>query len=84
MELAVHPIEWTRCILVAHCGAHRFAAYRTLQTDLAHQAGDGTARDLKAFPLQLPPDLVRAIDLEVLIEHAPDLDLQRDVALRPC
>jgi len=52
-----------------------------LQTYLVHQVEDGTTRDLKAFPLQLPPDLARAIDLEVLIEHAPDLDLQRDVAL---
>jgi hypothetical protein len=29
-----------------------------------------------AFALELPPDLAHAIDPEVLIEHAPNLDLQ--------
>jgi hypothetical protein len=54
-----------------------------LQAHLPHQAEDRTARDIKAFPRQLPPDLAHAADLEVLIEHASDLDLHDSVALRP-
>jgi hypothetical protein len=32
--------------------------------------------NIEAFALELPPDLAHAIDPEVLIEDAPDLDLQ--------
>src|SRR5215831_11589818 len=51
VELSVHPIERARCGLVAHGGASRLAAYRPLQAHLAHQAGDGTARDIEAFQI---------------------------------
>jgi hypothetical protein len=37
--------------------------------------------NIEAFALELPPDLPHAIDAEVLIEDAPDFDLQRGVLL---
>src|SRR6266550_8676658 len=35
--------------------------------------------NIEAFALELPPDLAHAIDGEVVVEHAPDLDLQGGV-----
>ena len=43
---------------------------------------DGAAGNRKAFSSQLTPDLARAVDAEVLLEHAPHLDLQGLVPLR--
>jgi hypothetical protein len=40
-------------------------------------------RDGEALPPQLPPDLAHAIDAEVLLEHASDLDFQIRVAADP-
>jgi hypothetical protein len=40
---------------------------------------DTVQRAVEAFALELPPDLAHAIDPEVLIEDAPDLDLQADI-----
>src|SRR5690606_34181312 len=42
------------------------------------------ARDIEAFAHHLPPDLPRAVDLEVLHEGALDLRLELQVPLRPC
>src|SRR4051794_6255948 len=43
---------------------------------------DGAAGNRKAFSSQLTPDLARAVDAEVLLEHAPHLDLQGLIPLR--
>jgi hypothetical protein len=40
-------------------------------------------RAVEAFPPQLTSDLAHAIDAKVLLEHAPDLDLQTCVAAEP-
>jgi len=48
-----------------------------------NQPGDHAASGAEAFPPQLPPDLAHAIDAEVLLEHAPDLDLQISVSADP-
>jgi hypothetical protein len=39
------------------------------------------ARHLDALALQLPPDFADPIDLEILIEHPPDIGLKADIAL---
>jgi hypothetical protein len=51
-----------------------------LQTHAAHQAGDRASRDVFAFSLQLSPHFAHSIDLEVVVEHAPDLPAQNGVA----
>ena len=55
----------------------RLAADNALQTHGLHQAPDGATCHVKAFPLHLVPDLVGAIDGEVLVEDPKDLRLQR-------
>jgi hypothetical protein len=49
-----------------------------------HQALDSAPGHFLAFALQLTPNLPYAIDLEVLLEHARDLDLQDGIAPGPC
>jgi hypothetical protein len=65
--------------LVADRGLDGFAADDSLQTHVPHQSRHGTTGNIEAFALELPPDLAHAIDPEVLIEHAPNLDLQPDI-----
>ena len=48
-----------------------------------HQPRHRAAGDVEAFAPQLPPDLARAVDPEVLREDAPDLNLQCVVPPRP-
>jgi len=43
-----------------------------LQAHAAHQARHRASRDALALPLQLPPHFAHSIDLEVVVEHAPD------------
>ena len=79
LELAVDVVQraWRR--LVADRGLDRLAADHALQTHVPHQPRDRAAGDIEAFALELPPDLAHAVDVEVLLEHAPDLDLQGGV-----
>ena len=60
-----------------------FAADDPLQTHLPHQSRHRATGNIEAFALELPPDLAHAIDPEVLIEHAPNLDLQRGILPGP-
>ncbi|MGY3463226.1 hypothetical protein ACVW0I_000097 [Bradyrhizobium sp. LM6.11] len=60
-------------------GLDRFAADNPLQTHVPHQSRHRATGNIEAFSLELPPDLAHAIDPEVLIEHAPNLDLQRGI-----
>jgi hypothetical protein len=46
------------------------------QTHVPHQSRYCAAGNVEAFAFELAPDLAHAIDGEVLIEDAPDLDLQ--------
>jgi hypothetical protein len=84
MESSVHKIEraWRR--LVLHCRPDWLASDDALKTEIAHQALDGAACDRNALPIRLPPDLARAIYLEVLGEDASDLRPQVPIPLRPC
>src|SRR3954453_4820545 len=74
LELAVDVIQRAWRGLVADRGLDGFAADNPLQTHVPHQSRHRATGNIEAFALELPPDL--AIDPEVLIEHAPNLDLQ--------
>ncbi len=50
------------------------------QPALPCEPGHGATGDIEALPLQLPPDLAHAIDPEVFLEDAADLDLQSNIA----
>ena len=52
-------------------------------TETGHQALNGTARDSDAFAIELPPDLARTIDFEVLGKDALNLRLQSQIPFRP-
>jgi hypothetical protein len=65
--------------LVADRGFDRFAADNPLQTHVPHQSRHHATGNIEAFALELTPDLAHAVDGEVLIEDAPNLDLQRGV-----
>ena len=84
LELPIDVVQRAWRCLVADRGSDRPAADDTLQSHGLHQALDGAAGHALAFPPQLPPNLARAIDLEVLLEHAGDLRHQAGIALRPC
>ena len=79
-EVPVHPVERAWAGLVTDRRADRFATNDALQPHHPHKPSDSAAGDVEALPLQLPPDLAHAIDLEVLIEHPAYLDLQADIA----
>jgi hypothetical protein len=76
----VHPIQRTRRLGIGHGGAHRLASARTLQPAQPHQPLDGTARHSRALAPELAPDLVGAIDLQVLVVHALHLWQQLGIA----
>ena len=74
-----HPVDmiqraWRRLVLDS-C-ADRLAANDTLQAETDHQAFDRASRNVEPLAQHLAPDLARAINLEVLPEHALDLGLQ--------
>ena len=83
LELAVDAIQRARNGLVLKGRADRLAPNDALQSHGFHQAGDGAARHILALPLQLPPDLARPVDMEVLLEHPAHLALQHAVKPRP-
>lgn len=60
---------------------HGFAAHGAAQSSLAHEAFNGTTGDRNAFPVELPPDLVGAIDLKIDLPDAFDLADQHFIAL---
>jgi hypothetical protein len=59
----------------------RLAADSALQTYRLHQPLYRTASNLAAFPPHLPPDLARAVDLEILCEHTLDIGLESSIPL---
>ena len=78
----VDVIERASRRLVADRCSHRLATNYALQAEARHQPLDGAAGNRKAFSSQLTPDLARAVDAEVVLEHAPHLDLQGLIPLR--
>src|SRR3954452_13803018 len=76
LELPVDAIEWARRGLVADRGPHRLAPHGPLQAHGPHQPRHRAARHPDPLPAELSPDLPDAIDAEVRLIHAPDLDHQ--------
>jgi hypothetical protein len=74
MELPVDQIERARGRLVRRGGPDRLATHKALQPEKRHQASDAVASDLEAFAVELEPDLPGAVDAEVLLVDADDLD----------
>src|SRR5205085_10437223 len=76
VEPTVDEIGRTDCDVVRDGGAVAFAAPHTTQPELAHQAFHGATRHSMLFTVQLSPDLVRAVDAEVLAPYPADLALE--------
>src|SRR4029079_17574419 len=62
-------------------GPHRLAPNGPLQAHGPHEPRHRAAGDCDPLPAELAPDLADAVDAEVRLIHAPDLDLERRVAL---
>jgi len=54
-----------------------------LQTHGPHQPLDRATRHAFSLPQQLPPNLAHAINLEIVVEDAPDFLAQNRIAPRP-
>ena len=78
-ELPIDTIERTQSRRIADGGPHPLAPHHALQAPRLHQARRGATSDRDPFPEKLPPHLPDAIDLEVLLVHAPDFGLQGDM-----
>ena len=83
-ELAVHAVERAGCGRVSDRGAGLLAPHRPLQAHRPHQPRNRAAGGHDPLAGELPPKLAHAVDAEVRLEHAPDLDHQGRVAPDPC
>jgi hypothetical protein len=54
----------------------------TPQAHAPHQSLHGASGDILALAAQLPPDLAHAVEVDVLREGTPDLDLADRILLR--
>ena len=81
LELAVHPVERAWRGFVADRRPHAPSADDALKTHRLHQPSHGAACHVVPLSHQLTPDLANAIDLVVLIEHAPDLHAEHGIPL---
>src|SRR5262249_34718520 len=79
-ELALDQICWIFRLVAADSGSAFGAAHNPLQPERSHQSFDGTAGDGDAIPSELPPNLAGAVDLEVIIVHAPDFTRNLSIA----
>lgn len=64
-------------------GANLPARHDSLQPHDPQQRSDRAAGNCNPFPIDLPPDLSYAVDVEVRFEHAPDFDQERCVRANP-
>src|SRR3954463_7837041 len=76
LKLPIDAIERARRGLIADRGPHRLAPHGPLQAHGPHQARHRAAGDPDPLPAELSPDLADAVDAEVRLIHAPDLDHQ--------
>ena len=76
LELPIDPIQRARRFVVTDRGTHHFAAHDTPQALTLHEPLDRTTGHHDAFAVQLPPDLVGTIDLQVGLPDAFDLGHQ--------
>src|SRR5687768_9915861 len=82
-ELTVDAIKRAPGAVVGKRRSTLAAAHNALQAERAHQAFDSAPRRLDVLAAELPPDLARAVDAEVLLVHALNLRHQRLVASQP-
>jgi hypothetical protein len=75
-EVALHQVSGSWSSLVVDGGAGGLAAHHPGDAQLTHEPLDGAAGDLEALAAQLPPDLAGAVDLVVVVEDPPDLELE--------
>jgi len=80
-ELPVDAIKWAWRLRVSNGGALRLAPTHPLQALLAHQSLDGATRHGDTLSIELQPDLVCPIDLQVGMPHAVNLRHQACIAL---
>jgi hypothetical protein len=83
LELPIDLVLRARRRLVAHRRSNRLAAHDALQTHGPHQPLDRATRHAFSLPQQLPPNLAHAINLEIVVEDAPDFLAQNRIAPRP-
>src|SRR4051794_6320978 len=76
LKLPIDAIERARRGLIADRGPHRLAPHGPLQAHGAHQPRHRAARHPDPLSAELSPDLADAVDAEVRLIHAPDLDHQ--------
>src|SRR5690606_31246724 len=75
-EVPLQQVGGAFMAIVAHGGADRFAAASAVKAEFTHQPGDGAARHLDSFTVQLPPDLTDAVDAVVVGVHPADVLLE--------
>ena len=83
LELPIDPVQRARRRWIADRRAHDLAADHTAQAEPAHQALDRAAGHRYALAVQLAPDLVGAVDLQVGLPDPFDLRHQDLVASGP-
>src|SRR3954469_9813239 len=76
LKLPIDAIERARRGLIADRGPHRLAPHGPLQAHGPHQPRHRAARHPDPLSAELSPDLADAVDAEVRLIHAPDLDHQ--------
>jgi hypothetical protein len=82
-ELPIDPVEGSFGVLLRDRRPALAAAHNAVETGVTHQPLDRTAGDDESLAAKLPPDLARAVDLEVLLIHAANLLCQDSVAPQP-
>ena len=83
LETAGSPGLAAWCCPVADGGAHPLATDHASQTHGPHQPRHRAASNVEPFAPQLPPDLADAVDAEVLLERAANLQPERIVTPSP-
>lgn len=83
VELPVDVVERTGRRLVADRGLERLATDSAGQALPPHQPFHRAPSDLDPLPVQLPPNLAGAVDLEVRPEDTGDLRLEACISQRP-
>src|SRR5262247_3691110 len=79
-ELALDQILGIIRLVAADGGSAFATAHNPLLPERSHQSFDGTAGNGDAIPSELPPNLAGAVDLEVIIIHAPDFTRNLGIA----
>jgi hypothetical protein len=83
LELTLHPVDRPIQVFIADGGPALLPAHGALEAQRTHQALHRAPGHRDAFAPQLPPDLARAVDQEVLLVHPADFPRELDVAPYP-